>query len=42
MKPFHTDQGIELIKQSFLDNSSISRMKQNLSIHRFLRGNEIC
>ena len=39
---FHTDQGIELIKQSFLDNSSISRMKQNLSIHRFLRGNEIC
>ena len=37
-----TDQGIELIKQSFLDHSSISRMKQNLSIQRLLRGNEIC
>ena len=38
---FDTDQGIELIKQSFLDHSSISRIKQKSSIQRFTCGNEI-
>ena len=39
---FDTDQVIELIKQSFLGHSIISRIKQNSSIRHFCCGNEIC
>ena len=39
---FVTDQGVELIKQSFLGHSSVSRIKQNLSVQRFPCCNEIC
>ena len=37
---FDTDQGRELIKQSFMGHSSISRIKQNSSIQRFLCDHE--
>ena len=39
---FDTDQGIELIRQSFMNHSSISRIKQNSPIQCFPCGNEIC